>query len=267
MNAENWYDSTVDSLSECRNALVKHPVNYEINTVEKLRLFMQRHVFAVWDFMSLLKSLQRKLTVVDVPWFPAINGEQARLINEIVLSEESDEDGRGGYCSHFELYCRAMDDCGAATDSIENFQSQWREDRSIEKALRAGNAPSAVREFVGSTFQTIQNADLISLASVFAFGRENLLSGVFKEIVGELNFQNDGMFGSFLYYLNRHVEVDGDQHGPMTANLIRSLGGNDPSNWNQIRDSAAEALNSRRLLWDSILKEFRQVDRRTGATS
>ena len=57
-------------LAPLRRQVAGHPLYARVRTIEDVRIFMQSHVFAVWDFMSLLKALQRTLTCVDVPWTP-----------------------------------------------------------------------------------------------------------------------------------------------------------------------------------------------------
>jgi hypothetical protein len=107
------------AIEATRRRLVQHSVYQMIDSTEALSIFMERHVFAVWDFMSLLKSLQNSQTCVGVPWLPTPNRAVARFINEIVCGEESDEDGAGGYISHFDLYREAMTECGASTVSLD----------------------------------------------------------------------------------------------------------------------------------------------------
>ena len=90
-------------LAPLRKTLFEHPIYARIDCVDALHIFMQHHVFAVWDFMSLLKTLQQRLSYTHVPWLPPMDRQGCRLVNEIVLAEESDQDGRGGFASHFEL--------------------------------------------------------------------------------------------------------------------------------------------------------------------
>ena len=121
--------------------------------------FMETHVFAVWDFMSLLKALQRGLTCVDVPWLPSRFPEARRLINEIVLGEESDVH-EGEAVSHFELYRRAMRQCGASTDAIDSFLRQISQGDSIDATLNETRVSAGARRFVRSTFEFLANGEL-----------------------------------------------------------------------------------------------------------
>jgi hypothetical protein len=73
------------------DAIVAHPVFRRLTSVTALRIFMEHHVYAVWDFMSLLKALQRAVTCIELPWVPCGDPAARRFINEIVLDEESDQ--------------------------------------------------------------------------------------------------------------------------------------------------------------------------------
>src|SRR5258706_11224465 len=78
-----------------RQQIINHKVYSAINDIDDLKVFMQYHIFAVWDFMSLLKALQNNLTCTSVPWFPKGSADTRHLINEIVVGEESDIDYSG----------------------------------------------------------------------------------------------------------------------------------------------------------------------------
>ncbi|MDR2282321.1 MAG: DUF3050 domain-containing protein, partial [Sphingobacterium sp.] len=95
-------------IHEEREQLLTHPLYSKIKDIADLRLFTETHVYAVWDFMSLLKSLQRRLTCVRVPWIASDYPNTRYLINEIVLAEESDEYIDGSRLSHYEMYLDAM---------------------------------------------------------------------------------------------------------------------------------------------------------------
>src|SRR6201987_3199957 len=124
-----------DHLATVRAALLDHPIYAEVASVDDLRRFMEDHVFAVWDFMSLLKRLQHDLTCTKVPWFPADNARAARLINDIVIGEETDVDPDGSYVSHLDLSLRAMAEVGASTCQFETFRSLARAGTAIEAAM------------------------------------------------------------------------------------------------------------------------------------
>jgi hypothetical protein len=116
-----------DHLATLRAKLLDHPIYGEVGSVADLRLFMEDHVFAVWDFMSLLKRLQQDITCTRVPWFPADSARAARLINDIVIGEETDVGPDGSYVSHLDLYLRAMADVGSSTEQFDTFRSLARD--------------------------------------------------------------------------------------------------------------------------------------------
>jgi hypothetical protein len=239
-------------LTPLKNALVEHLIYREINSLEALRLFMEHHVFAVWDFMSLLKALQARLCCIGVPWLPAADPQATRFINEIVLAEESDEDGQGGFLSHFGLYLRAMTRCGADTTTIDSLLEELRKGSPVPIALAAVGVPDCVERFVRQTFDLIGRGNLWSLASAFTFGREDLLPALFQRIVDELDVEAGGGLEDFRYYLARHIGLDGGEHGPMAVRLVVSLCGSDETRWQEAEEAAVTALEARRDLWDAV---------------
>jgi hypothetical protein len=239
-------------LAPLKEALLNHRIYGEMDRMDALRLFMEHHIFAVWDFMSLLKVLQRQLCCVEVPWLPSADPQLSRFINEIVLAEESDEDVRGGYASHFELYHRSMKQCGANTARIDGFLSELRRGVPVETALASQAVPAAARHFVERTFKMIETGNLCEVASAFTFGREDLLPDVFQRIVDELNTQAGGQLGDFKYYLDRHIGLDGDEHGPMATRLLQSLCGADDALWEKAEQAAVDCLLARQELWNGI---------------
>jgi hypothetical protein len=248
------------AVAPLRAALLDHPVYADIRSPAALRTFMEFHVFAVWDFMSLLKALQRRLCCTTVPWLPPTDRENARLINEIVLGEESDSDGRGGHAGHFDLYHRAMVGFGASTAKIDRLLAELAAGPAdaektaalVERGLSAAEVATGVRHFVTYTFELIDSGDTCRVAAAFTFGREDLLPAVFQKIVDRIDVQTGGGLSEFQYYLKRHIDLDGGEHGPMANRLVESLCGDDAARWNAARDAAVGALEARLVLWDAV---------------
>ena len=237
-------------ITSLREELKSHRLYQQLKTVEDIKIFTKDHVFAVWDFMSLLKTLQRELTCVSVPWVPRKKGKLTQFINEITLAEESDVDLSGESKSHFEMYLDAMRHMGSDTHKIEVFLSKIDQNSSIEEALDFAEVPEAVKNFVKVTFKTIYSNDAHKVAAAFTFGREDLIPDMFIEIIHQTHEQES--FKDFLYYLNRHVELDGDSHGPLSLDMIVELCGDDQQKWSEVLVTAKEALEVRISLWDYI---------------
>ena len=231
--------------------LSEHELYRSFETVEDLQEFMESHVFAVWDFMCLLKTLQRGLTCVDAAWVPSRFPASRRLVNEIVLGEESDLYGTRPV-SHFELYVSAMRECGASTRAIDDFLTRLRSGAVWSIALAMSGAPEPAYRFVQSTFSVIEGGKLHEIAAAFTFGREDLIPDMFRGFIREQDAQLSGRLATLRWYLDRHIEVDGEDHGPMALQMVSELCGNDAIKWGEAADAAETALRARIALWDGI---------------
>jgi hypothetical protein len=238
-----------------RAELVAHPLYAAITTEDRLRIFMKHHVFAVWDFFTLLKRLQTEVTTVTLPWRPRGQADHGRFIAEIVLAEETDEDIGGGYISHFELYRRAMDEIGADTEPIDGFLAALDSGLSPMAALDLGSIPGNVKKFVSHTLDVALFGEPHEVASSFCHGRENLLPDVFSAVRSNV----DTVLANapvFRHYLDRHITLDHDEHGPLALRLLASLCDDDPTREAEAETVGVAALQARITLWDGVLAEF-----------
>ena len=264
-----------------RESLARHWVYQVVQDQQALRTFMESHVFGVWDFMTLLKTLQRQLTCIETPWVPPADRHSARLINEIVLGEESDEVRPGMFMSHLELYMSAMQEVGADLAPIEGFLEAVRAKHDPVEALEPLPIPQSTRDFVCTTLK-LAGGEPHEVASAFLFGREAIIVDMFSEILESPLFDSDrrkplleripwrsGILARhrdrqrdnplrttpvrlFRLYLERHIEVDGDSHGPMAAQLLMHLCGSDPARWIEAESAATAALRARHSLWTGV---------------
>jgi hypothetical protein len=241
------------AVEPARQKVISHPLYRQLHTEHAVTTFMEQHAFAVWDFMSLLKTLQRGLTCVQVPWVPAGPTSSRHLINDIVLVEESDELGRG-FISHFELYLDGMRQAGADTTRIETFIELLRAGRPVLPSLQAADVPEAAADFVAVTWEIIEGAPVHCQAAAFAFGREDLIPDMFDQVAA-LN-EKTGNLSTFVDYLRRHIQVDSEEHTPMAMQMLADLCGEDEVKWRECEETINLAFSARIRLWDGILEQI-----------
>jgi hypothetical protein len=235
-----------------------HSLYKSLTSVKDIKVFMESHVYAVWDFMSLLKALQINLTTVSIPWVPKKNSNLVRFINEITVAEERDIDKDGNCKSHFEMYLDAMKDMHADTAPVVAFTNQITDIHSVQTALESSSELEAVKNFVGYTFEVIKVNKPHEIAAAFTFGREDIIPEMFLKIVAEASVNSSENYDNFLYYLNRHIELDGDEHGPLSLQMIEELCQDDQEKWDEVLVVAKAALQVRIDLWTGIEKQLLQ---------
>ncbi len=245
-------------IAPLREKLLKHELYKHLNDLNDLRGFMENHVFAVWDFMVLLKALQIRLTSTSEAWVPSKSPVARRLINDIVLCEESDLDLNGNPSSHYEMYLAGMKQCGANTQKVTrmiSFLQKGYSHKSLVKYNVAELEPH-VLDFLRTTLNIVKTDEVHRIAAAFTFGREDLIPDLFTEIVRDLDAKMPNQLTAFIYYLERHIEVDADEHGPMANKMIADLCGNDEQKWQEAADAAYQALEARLKFWDAISNQL-----------
>jgi hypothetical protein len=246
-------DHNIDAI---RDRMVRHPVFAEIHDIKSLQIFMEAHVFAVWDFMSLVKRLQRDLTCVALPWLPPQDQRAAQLINQIVLGEESDIGPGGEPISHLELYLAAMREIGASPESFELFKSALASGASLGKAFDRAAAPPFVRDFTGYTLNVAYEAPLPVVMASFFYGREDVIPAMFSSLLEGWGV-DEVRAPMFVYYLKRHIEVDGGEHGPAARAILDNAIAGDQRLQARVLTAAHESIQARIRFWDGLLASLR----------
>jgi hypothetical protein len=252
LDTDKAQESLDRALEPLRERLAAHSIYGLLRDSRTVHLFMEAHVFAVWDFQSLLKALQRLVTCVEIPWYPTDDPEARRLVNEIVLDEESDQAPGGGYLSHFELYLEAMLECGANTEPVRAFMRSLRAGTDLKEALRMSTVPSGVQPFVDVTMEIATSGQVHRIAAAFAFGREEVIPVMFRHFVGSLSKASPSSWATFRHYLDLHIGTDSEVHGPQAKRLVAKLCGKDPVLWAEATESAQRSLRARLDLWDKV---------------
>ena len=232
----------------------RHPLPQAIDSIAHLRLFVEHHVFAVWDFMLLLKALQQHLAPSGAPWAPPKHPRIAGLINSLVAAEECDclPDHLGGplHLSHFAIYRRAMDEIQADTSVIDAVLVQAMAG-DLPGSVCHPFIPFAARRFLRTTQDLIREGDVDALAAAFAYGRELIVPDLFRSLLARLQLIQLPC-PTLCWYLERHIELDGDSHGPLAEQMVQALMGSDPIACDRVQRVRTRVISDRESFWDAL---------------
>jgi hypothetical protein len=282
------YTKLVTNLAPLRTALVQHKMYDAIHTKLQLQVFMASHVFAVWDFMSLVKTLQHRLAPAHAPWTPPKQAYLAGVINEIVVAEESDRvpphllqlaPQLAPRVSHLALYLEAMREAGESGVVFRRFLGHLEARRF---GVHGGHAPDLVdaRIALGKTLelpvgvdafcrttlaQCAPNKTTHEVAAAFLFGREDPIPAMFTKLLERLDVTRSGIacldddntvYPFMRFYLERHIELDGDEHAHLGRDMLCELCQDRTGAWNEAEKAAQQAIVARIALWDAIAQRL-----------
>ena len=248
----------LENVKRLRRELATHPVYAAVQNIDDLSIFMQHHVYSVWDFMSLVKYLQNQVAPASTPWLPHGDSQVQRFINDIVLEEESDEgipleDGTPTYTSHFNLYAQAMEEvCERSSERVQTFIHTVASD-SLDAALETVHIPYPAKTFMHTTFDFIRSDKPHVVAAAFALGREHIIPEMFRALLDKMDISREEA-KVFHYYLDRHIELDGDHHGPLSLRMLSLLCENDDAKIAEAEQAALDAIGARIIFWDGVLE-------------
>ena len=254
------------ALLDLRTRLERHPIYRAVDSLPRLRCFMEHHIYSVWDFMSLVKAVQAVIAPAGHPWMPVADTRLRRFVNELVLGEESDEWQQGGqtfYLSHFQLYQQAMSEVGADTSAVDLFLEKVRAE-GIVPALHCAVVPEAARQFMTSTFACLASGKPHVIMASLAVGREHIIPDIFRALLRDMQV-GESAAPAFHYYLQRHVLLDGDHHGPMSLSLLNTLCAGDPARIAEAQIAAEQAIQARIAFWDGVLDAMSATDQHKSA--
>lgn len=237
-------------LDDKKRKLANHKLYGQIKTLGELRLFMENHVYAVLDFMSLTKHIQHHFAPTEPPWVPPKHPELVRFINEVVLGEESDRLPDGRHLSHFEMYLLAMKEIGANTQAVQSFVDCLRNGH-LARALNEYCPHPPARDFTKQTYQQVFEWDIHKIVAAFCHGREKVIPLMFLNLAEKCGIKKSSS-PMFFYYLERHIELDGDEHGPMADKLLQAVVGESESRYKEAMEAADKCLDQRLQFWDGL---------------
>jgi len=257
----------LENVKRLRKELSTHPVYATVADMDDLTIFMQHHIYSVWDFMSLVKYLQNRIAPANPPWLPHGDAHVQRFINDIVLEEESDagiplEDGTPTYSSHFNLYISAMEEVNKGSSKLIDEFIVKVTSSSLETALETTDIPAPAKEFMQTTFSFINSDKPHVIAAAFALGREHIIPEMFCALLDKMSISREEA-EVFHYYLDRHILLDGDYHGPMSLRMLELLCEEDEEKIAEAQEAALHAIRARIKFWDGVLLAIEDTKKRS----
>lgn len=227
-----------------------HLVYSKLTSMKKIQCFVSYHIFAVWDSIKLLKSLQNKMSIALTKEYSAYPSELKRLINKIVFAQTSDLYPYGQPNDNFAIYLRAIAEMEINPDY---FLWDFLEAPDNLDSLKPG-----IKELVEFNLAIVRTGTTAEIMAAFFCGREKLNSTLFTSGIEIL--KREGKECSILAnYLARLLLENNFQSELISLELINYICQDEAESVRALQ-TGLEALNLKQQLWNYAMTEIIEIN-------
>jgi hypothetical protein len=246
------FDRILQKVLPAQDKILNHQVYKEIENLDDLNLFLEYHVFFVWDQMSSLKAMQKDLTCMNVPWVPKRSPQTRKYINELVLNAEGNDLISETVLSEYESYLELMRESDADSSSIERLEKSINRGENFKDLLDHLDMPKVVKSYLDFTYKTIESKDAHKIAANFVFGKQSLIPHRLVKLLNELNKKFPVDLSLQIKYFESKVMKETGKIEDVAKKIFEELCGHDEEKWDDVAEVAERTLERRLQLWDDI---------------
>lgn len=249
----------LNEIEDLKSELAAHCLYTKLQHMEDIHIFMEHHVFAVWDFMSLAKALQLHLDATQVIEKQTDNSKILGFVNGILTGGETDPNKKEIVLSHLEMYLELMDEIGANTTNIKKLIASSAAGLDIHEAMQIAQLTDEQQRILNFTQTIIATNEIHKIAVAATLVPEGMISNRFLKILKETEERDNLLVPKFKNYLNRYKAIDGNDYGLLSLEMVTHFCDSDGKKWVDILDIAMKTLSHRIYLWDAIVDEIDQM--------
>ena len=143
-----------------------------------------------------------------------------------------------------------MLEIGADAKIIESWVKNVT-DQGFYTALDHCGVPNPAYKFMQRTFEFIETGEPHIIAGAFCFGRKTVIPRMFTRLAEQLDITKTDC-PKFHYYLERHIHLDGEEHGPASLAMVEDLCDHDPVKIHEAEQAALTAIRARITFWNDV---------------
>ncbi|NVJ61747.1 MAG: DUF3050 domain-containing protein [Gammaproteobacteria bacterium] len=235
-------------LTSTEQLLLKHPVFQSFDSIEHIKLLMQRQAFLVWTDMVLIKALDNAVMNHDVLWYPSKFTFPAQFINRTMMEFESNESFGG--CSQLEWYLEAMREVGAETCEIECLLEYVRDFKNYH--VITDELDLTLKQYLHWQLNLVNSGEAHKIAALLILFRLRIQPKIYSELLINTRRRFRNLAPSFYTFLIEQTNELKEDNEVLALATLGTLCNNNQSKVNECIHVARKALEMQYMFWDGI---------------